>query len=150
MLQTSYEMWGMAFVAVLTVVWTIKVLIRRSHRRSEVSAHDVIADSMGHDHDMAHRALMFLMTQKTDALLAALAHTIEQERQKLGGIVRNPSKPASIDAFQADAPVPPVAHQTTYEQILPMARSGAGVGSIARQLHLPEAEVCMVMRLHAA
>ena len=39
---------------------------------------------------------------------------------------------------------------TIYEQVLPLARKGASVGAIARQLDLSETEVSLVMRLDAA
>jgi hypothetical protein len=93
---------------------------------------------------------MFLMAQKTDSVLAALARTLEQERQKLGSVVRKPSMPEAIDALQAAAIPVSINRQATYDQILPMAHQGIAVATIARQLQLPEAEVSMVMQLNAA
>ena len=91
------------------------------------------------DHDVEHRALMFLMTQKTEAMLAALASTIEQERQKLGGIVINPSMAGTVDALREGAIAVPDNDKTIYDQVLPMAHQGMAVSAISRKLHLPEA-----------
>ncbi|WP_372683570.1 DUF2802 domain-containing protein, partial [Desulfosarcina sp.] len=107
-------------------------------------------NSFTRDNDIEHRALMFLMAQKTDSVLAALARTLEQERQKLGGVVRKPSMTDAIDALQAEATPASAPHHSSYDQILPMAHEGIGVANIARQLQLPEAEVSLVMRLNAA
>ena len=85
----------------------------------------------------------------TALVLAALARTIEQKRQKLGVVVRNPSMTGAIDAFQAEANRVSDNGQSSCDQILPMARNGIAVPKIARQLQLPEAEVAMVLRLNA-
>ncbi|MGD9309449.1 MAG: hypothetical protein PVG51_09940 [Desulfosarcina sp.] len=150
MLQVSYETWGFGIIGLLLAVWTIKRIIRRMRNADgRQSTHRPHIRDAG-CHDIEHRALVFLMTQKTDALLAALARTIELERQKLGGIVRNPSIAGVVNTPQADVMPEPMNHPSPYDQILPMARNGAGAADIARQLDLPEAEVSMVMRLKAA
>ena len=100
--------------------------------------------------DIEHRALMFLMAQKTDSVLASLAQAIDQERQKLGGVVRNPSMTEALDALPAAAPSSAGNPDSKYERVIPMARSGMDAADISRQLQLPEAEVSMVMRLNAA
>ena len=150
MLQVSYETWGLGIIGLLLAVWTLKIIIRRK-RNSDGRQSTHRPQMLGpNHHDVEHRALMFLMTQKTDALLAALARTIELERQKLGGIVRNPSMTGAADISEADTMLKPMDRSSVYDQILPMARGGAGVVDIARQLDLPEAEVSMVMRFEAA
>jgi hypothetical protein len=109
-----------------------------------------IVESTCRDHDIEHRALMFLMTQRTDSILAALADTIEQERQKLGGVVRKPSMTEAVDGLPSAAETVATHRSSPHDRILPMANDGVAVATIARQLQLPEAEVCMVMRLNAA
>ena len=102
------------------------------------------------DRDIEHRALMYLMAEKTDSLLSALAKTIEQERQKLGVVVRKPSIPEEIDAHHERAAVPSEGSQPAYDQVLPLASAGTPIETIARQLNLSEAEVSLVVRLDAA
>lgn len=150
MLHTSYETWGVAVFALLIGIWIIKRCFARKSLESGGNLNGAIVNTSCRDHDVEHRALMFLMTQKTDSMLAALARTIEQERQKLGGFVRKPSMNKAIDALQASAE-PAATHLLfAYDQILPMANDGMAITTIARQLQLPEAEVSMVMRLNAA
>ena len=150
MLHASHEIWGVTIVVIMIGVWTIKRLIRRKRSGKTGTLPGAIANCLENDHDVEHRALMFLMNQKTEAMLAALARTIEQERQKLGGIVINPSMAEPVDALQEVATATRDNDGSNYDQILPMARQGMTVGAISRQLHLPEAEVSMVMRLKAA
>ena len=104
------------------------------------------------DHDIQHRALMFLMAQKTDSMLAALAGTIAQERQKLGAVVRKPSMNEALDAFQAETSggSGQMAGPKNQAQIMPMIQNGITVSMIARRLDLPEAEVSLVMQMNAA
>lgn len=150
MLQASYEIWGVVATALLIGVWILKRCIARKNPDPANRLDQEIVDSTCRDHDIEHRALMFLMAQKTDSVLAALAHTIEQERQKLGGVVRKPSMTEAIDALPAAAVTVATNRSSSYDRILPMANDGVAVATIARQLQLPEAEVCMVMRLNAA
>lgn len=150
MLHNSYEIWGVAIVALLIGSWIIRGIIRRKNTEGDCRSNPAKFNASRRNHDTEHRALMFLMTQKTDSVLAALARTIEDERQKLGVDVRNPSMTAAVDAFQPEA-IPVSDHrQSPYDQILPMANNGIAVATIARQLQLPEAQVSMVMRLNAA
>ena len=137
MLQASHEIWGIIIFAIMIGAWTIKILIRRKRSGKSDTLSGAIVNGPENDHDVEHRVLMFLMNQKTEAMLAALARTIEQERQKLGSIVINPSMADPIDALQEDSTVTPDNHGSNYDQVLPMA-------------HLPEAEVSMVKRLKAA
>jgi hypothetical protein len=150
MLHASYEIWGVAVIALLIGFWIIKRVFARKSTESANRLDNVIVNSSCRDHDIEHRALMFLMTQKTDSVLAALTRTIEEERQKLGGIVRKPSMTEAIDAFQAAAIPVATNRPSAYDQILPMSNEGVAVANIARQLQLPESEVSMVMRLNAA
>jgi len=150
MLQASYEIWGVAVIALLIGVWIVKRGIARKNLDPANRLDRKIVDSTCRDHDIEHRALMFLMTQKTDSVLAALARTIEQERQKLGGVVRKPSMAETIDALPAADLTVETNRSSAHDRIIPMANAGVAVPAIARQLQLPEAEVCMVMRLNAA
>jgi hypothetical protein len=150
MLQASYEVGGLAIVMLLIGMWLVRRRIRRKRATAETSQALLAQVAPHQQHDIEHRALMFLMNQKTDAVLAALSRTIEQERQKLGGIVRNPSMAVAIDAFQAESMSPNATPPSAHDQIQPLALSGMAVDAIARQLRLPEDEVSMVMRLNAA
>ena len=150
MLHASYEIWGVAVTALLIGLWIIKRCIARKSPEPGNAIDSELFNSSCRDRDIEHRALMFLMAQKTDSVLAALARTLEQERQKLGSVVRKPSMPEAIDALQAAATPVSIHRQATYDQILPMAHQGITVATIARQLQLPEAEVSMVMQLNAA
>ena len=150
MLHASYEIWVVAVTVLLIGFLSIKRHISRKNLEKAGGLNRAVVNTACQDHDIEHRALMFLMAQKTDSVLAALARTIQQERQKLGGVVRKPSMPEAVDAFQAAAMPVPTAGPSTYDQILPMARDGIAVASIARQLQLPEAEISMVMRLNGS
>jgi hypothetical protein len=150
MLQTSYAIWGVIVIVLLIGFWILKrCVFRKIHRTADGSDFATFNASFS-DHDIEHRALMFLVTQKTDSVLAALTRTIEQERQKLVGVVRKPSMTDAMDAWSAAATPVPTGGQSSYDRILPMVRDGVAVATIARQLQLPEAEVCMVMQLNAA
>jgi hypothetical protein len=149
MLHASYEIWGLGLALGLAGVWSFKSLLgrRRKKRGNEVSSGIREASLPGGD--IEHRALMFLMARQTDSVLATLARAIDQERQKLGGVVRNPSMSEALDAMQA-AGSSAEPSRPNYGEVIPMARGGMNVADIARQLRLPEAEVDMVMRLNAA
>jgi hypothetical protein len=150
MLHASYGIWGVSVIVLLIGFWIVKRCIFRKRPETVSGLDRATFNTTCRDHDIDHRALMFLMAQKTDSMLAALVRTIKQERQKLGGVVRNPSMVEAVDAFQAAAIPVSTRHQSSYDRILPMAHDGVAVATIARQLQLPEAEVCMVMRLNAA
>lgn len=150
MLQASYAIGGVSVIVMLIGFWIVKRWFSRKSPETASGLDGDTGNTTCRDHDFEHRALMFLMAQKTDSVLAALTRTIEQERQKLGGLVRKPSMIEAVDAFQPAALPVSTSHRSTYDQILPMAHDGIAVGTIARQLKLPEAEVCMVMRLSAA
>ena len=149
MLQASHEIWGVTIIAFLVGVWIIKRLIDRNRSGKWEPQPGKSIHGPDNHHDIEHRALMFLMTQKTEAMLAALARTIEQERQKLGGVI-NPSMAGPIDALRDDAIAVPDNDKANYDQVLPMARQGMAASAIPRELHLPEAEVSMIMRMKAA
>ena len=149
MLHASYEIWGVVLVALLIGTLFFKAFLKRRRNRRELGSLPVEKEAGAYRGDIEHRALMFLMAQKTDAVLAALAQAIDQERQKLGGIVINPSMAEALDAMPAAA-TPAGKPQPDYKRVIPMARSGMDAADIARQLQLPEAEVSMVMRLNAA
>ena len=152
--DASYAIWGGAFATISALL--LGVFVKRSinhwkqifHMKSQPAADAPIhADAM---QDSEHRALMFLMNQKTDSMLAALAKTIEQERQKLGVVVRKPSIPIEIDTHHEKAAIPSEGSQRAYDQVLPLASAGTPIETIARQLDLSEAEVSLVVRLDAA
>jgi hypothetical protein len=150
MLHASYQIAGLAVALVLIGMWVIR---RRIRRRRETA--DAGHASMGQvapepQHEVEHRALIYLMNQKTDALLAAMSRTIEQERQKLGGIVRNPSMAVALDAFQMQAVSKKALQPSIHEQIACLARTGMSVDAIASHLRIPQDEVAMVVRLNAA
>ncbi|MBR9985562.1 MAG: hypothetical protein KFF68_06595 [Desulfosarcina sp.] len=150
MLHASYGIWGVCIIVLLLGFWIIKRCFSGKSPKTASELDRATFNTTGQDHDVEHRALMFLMAQKTDSILAALAQTIMQERQKLGGVVRNPSNVEAVETFQPAALPVSTSDQSSHDQILPMAHEGIAVATIARQLQLPEAEVCMVMRLNAA
>jgi hypothetical protein len=149
MLHAGYEIVGVTIMALLIGGWALKRFFCRTRSQPAVARGDTILNDSHPSHDIQHRALMYLMSQKTESVLAALARTIEQERQKLGVIVRNPSMVEAIDAFETASAPGSENRQSCYGRILPMAKGGMAVSKIARQLHLPEAEVVLVMRLNA-
>ncbi len=102
------------------------------------------------EHELEHRALIYLMTQKTDSVLGALANTIEQERQKLGIVVRKPSKVKTVDLPPSAALDDKECCFSVYDRIMPLIDEGFTVSKIARKLELPELEISMVMRLNAS
>lgn len=150
MLHASYEIGGLAVALVLIGMWVIRRRIRRSRETADTEHALMGQVAPEPQHDAEHRALMYLMNQKADALLAALSRTIEQERQKLGGIVRNPSMAVALDAFQMQAVSKKALQPSIHEQIAPLARTGMTVEAIASQLRLPQDEVAMVVRLNAS
>jgi len=151
MLHASYEILGLAVVASLAGIWVVRRAVRRLRNRNEARPPIAGANSESVRSDIEHRALMFLMSQKTDSVLAALADAIDRERQKLGVVVRNPSMEAAVDALRrTEAPTAATPPPAKLDQILPLARTGQATSTIARRLRLPETEVAMVIRLHAA
>lgn len=154
LLDASYAIWGGAFATLLTLLTGVFVVRGVNHVKQIFKVYqEVIPDGPQQttvQRDLENRALMFLMSQKTDSMLAALAKTIEQERQKLGVVVRNPSMTEGIDACEVPTPDVSDRLQTEYEQILPMAQNGMNTSTIADRLRLSEAEVSLVMRLNAA
>ncbi len=149
MLHASYEVGGLALVVLLIGVWIVRRLVSRKTYDREGGLIHAVSNPCDPEHDIQHRALMFLMAQKTDSMLAALAGTIEQERQKLGAVVRKPSMTEALDSFQDDAVAGSDDSQNPHAQIIPMVRNGITVSTIARRLELPEAEVSLVMQMNA-
>lgn len=150
MLHVSYEILGVCVVALLVGCWAIKKGVSRKSPKRGDGVNGAAINSPCTDHDIEHRALMFLMAQRTDSILGALARTIEQERQKLGTVVRKPSMDEALGAYEANQVNVPENGQSLYDRVLSMARSGITASKISRQLQLPEAEVSMIMRLDAA
>ena len=149
-MHTSYEIWALAAIGLLIGAWGLRTIKHRITRVLAIESKGVTPDCSCRDHDLDHQALVFLMDQKTDSMLAALARTIENERKKLGMGVRKSSMTPAIDAL-AEIKVPSATDlPSRYNQILPLATSGLAIAKIARELHLPEAEVSMVLRLNAA
>jgi len=150
MVHVSHEIWLLGVVALLIGILILKAAIRRKHASG---AKEIVQDagpsSIAHQ-DVEHRALMYLMAEKTDSLLGALAKTIEQERQKLGGVVRNPSMVSILDRLQSTSAAAENGCAANYDAVGPMAQQGMDAEAIARQLRMPEEEVALVMRLKAA
>lgn len=154
LMDASYAIWGGALAALLTLLLVVSIMrgVRYLKRVFKIHPADEPAAFIQADgpKDIEHRALMFLMNQKTDSMLAALANAIAQERQKLGVIVRNPSMPDGFDVDDEPRVENPDASQSTSARVLSMARKGTSMKTIARQLDLSEAEVSLVMRLNPA
>ena len=154
LLDASYAIWGGAFAALFSLLLGIFVVRSINHVKHVFQVRPEYGPDATNPADMMqdtqHRVLMFLMNQKTDSILAALAKTIEQERQKLGVIVRNPSMTEGIDDSDPLTPEISDRPQTAYQNILPLAQNETPVEEIARQLELSEAEVSLVMRIDAA
>lgn len=150
MLIVNYEFWGFVVVAMLAGVWMVRMTARRLRKRGATEpcrSGSVFPESQA---EIEHRALMFLMTQKTDSVLAALARTIDEERQKLGVVVRNPTMGEQVDGLMMEAHRDEPNARSDIERVLPLAREGVPEAAIARRLNLPESEVQMVLRLRAA
>lgn len=153
-MDASYVIWGVAFDVTITLLLGVLVicvakLMRHDSRASGANPVDRANGEAQRKKD--RHALMLLMNQKTDNMLSALAIAIEQERQKLGMNVRNPSITEDIDACKR--PVLEISCQTQtdeHEKILSLAQDGTAIPTIARQLEMSEAEVTLVMRLNAA
>ena len=149
MLHPNHAVWGIVLVVLLVAFLFVKRFIRRRSAVGNALLNGLSADRELNLHELEHRALMFLVNQKMDAVLAAMGHTIDEERQKLGAAVMNPSS-------EDDAPMPaaatPERENATppYARAVAMHREGLSVAVIARQLQLPEAEVALVTRLNAA
>ena len=150
MLIVNYEFWGVVVAAILFCGWVVKMAVRRIRRKDKRDPHHSRTVFQESPTDIEHRALMFLMTQKTDSVLAALARTIDEERQKLGVAVRNPTIGEPVDGINTQAYRPEAHARPDIERILPLARKGMSEAAIARRLKLPETEVQMVLRLRAA
>jgi hypothetical protein len=147
MLQVSYQLFGVVFLIALVGCWGGH---RLRKRRRIVPNGDHPADtknSLPSGDDIEHRVLMYLMAQKTESILAALANTIDQERQKLGGIVRNPSVDAAGSGLRIGPTQVAAKSPSGDMEIFTLARQGRDVSGIARRLELCEDEVRMVMRL---
>jgi hypothetical protein len=150
MLHAGYEIFGIGMVALLIGLFAIRSMIRRNRTQAGNFSSMDAANESETNHEIEHRVLMYLMARKTDSVLAALAKTIQQERQKLGSVVRNPSLDMAAETMPQDVFTVKDKGQTKYARVLPLARKGAAADAIARQLHLPEAEVAMILRLNAA
>jgi hypothetical protein len=151
MLQNSYEIWGVAIVVILMGIWAIRHMIRRENKFYVDGRTVPDATVLNTDHSMEHRVLIFLMAQQTESILAALARTIDEERQKLGRVVRKPTiSRAMVDDHAEKSHGSERRDSAPYEHILPMARKGISSPMIARQLQLPESEISLFLRLHAA
>lgn len=107
------------------------------------------AKVLSEQHQLEHRALIYLMTQKTDSVLAALSRTIEQERFKLGVIDSNLFEKETLDAVDPCLADDFNRQSTIYDQIMPLAHEGVDPSRIAQTLALPESEVSMVLRLQS-
>jgi hypothetical protein len=105
-------------------------------------------DLLSKEHELQHRALVYLMTQKTDSVLAALSKTIENERRKLGVEKLQPLGDVPIHQQYVQTEFDDNTQGHDVDQILSMANNGETISKIARQLVLPENEISMVLRLN--
>ena len=131
MVHVSHEIWMLGIVVLLVGILVLKVVIRRiktGRMDSDIPAAE--QSSMNHQ-DIEHRALMYLMAEKTDSLLGALAKTIEQERQKLGGVVRNPSMADSLDRLKTAAAATENGRASNYDAVGTMVQQGMDAAAIA-------------------
>ena len=153
MVEANYAIWGGASavsVILFVGVWVARAVNRRRQRRRPFGF-ELEAEGASLQEQVAqHEALMKLMNQGTDCLLASLARSIELERQKLGTVVRNPSTAESGGPFTLQAEPAAEETPTAYERILPLAGDGLDAPGIARRLNLSEAEVALVMQMRAA
>lgn len=153
-INAGYAIWGGALFMLCTLLLVISVMKLVKRLKFVLAEHDEkdpfenrLAGSI---EGAEHRALMFVMDQKLDSVLSAIAQTIEKERQKLGVVNETPS----IDLEADEDLVAPVKLsnrlQSAYQQVGPLAKNGTSLKAIAKQLELSEAEVSLVMRLDAA
>ena len=150
MVHVSHEIWALTIVALLIGLLILKTAIRR---KKAANAMATIRDSGPYASahaDIEHRALMYLMAEKTDSLLGALAQTIEQERQKLGGVVRNPSMAITLDQMQTAATPAKDSRTVADDAVGPLAQKGIDAAAIAHQLRMQEEEVALILQLNAA
>jgi hypothetical protein len=123
-------------------------------RRDPVNAHAVCrpaADPSPREVTADQRNLAEQLTRQTDSILAALARTIELERQRIGMPGVGHPKDGDHQDRCGDAMAlsfPPDHPQPIFGRIRPLLEKGCGVQRIARELHLPEAEVDMAINLH--
>ncbi|MFO7644678.1 MAG: hypothetical protein R6W95_09875 [Desulfosarcina sp.] len=149
MLHVGYGIGGVGLALLLLggwILWRLRTLQAVPASRGLSAEPDSVPSN---EREIDPRALMVMVTRKTDTLLAALARTIDQERQKLGIAVRDPSITAALDPVWATAPPSGDGRRADVDQIVVMAREGVPAAMIARRLQLPEAQVAMVMRLNA-
>jgi len=151
MVYVSHEIWALGIVALLVGILILKAAFRRFKTGQANTTIDNAGSLAGTTcQDIEHRALMYLMAEKTDSLLGALAKTIEQERQKLVGVVRNPSMAQALDRLPSVPAEDQNGRTTKFDAVGPMAKQGMDATAIARQLRMPEAEVALAMRLKVA
>jgi len=128
MIQRRYELMGTILIILLAGGWIVSAIHRRRYSRS-FDWRETQFPGIRDMHDVEHRALVYVMVQRTDSILAALARTIEEERQKLGAIVRNPSMDGALVARQADTLVMRPGSAAISEKAPQPASSGATVRS---------------------
>lgn len=151
MFYATFAIWGGALIVLILLLagtWIVSVVMQRrgTLRQADMGA---AAPSPTHSSDTSPRTMpMVHIAQQTEAVLAALAQAIEQERQKLGVIVRNPSPVEAVEP--APMPAAPVSEdaRTPYGRVLPLADAGMEIATIARQLNVSEAEVSLVMHMN--
>ena len=154
-IDANYAIWGGAFVVFCTLLactWTFRG-IKEYKKVLPISTPGMeLPDAFQQQHDFHHQALVYLMTQKTDQALAALSRTIEQERQKLGVVVGNPSTESKEQAAKVsglaslnDDRLPGF----SYENIIPLSEDGMDIPAIAYQLQISEEEVSFFLRFNS-
>ena len=153
-MDAGYAIWGGALAALVTLLLVVFASRGIRHLKQVYDVYcSTVPDPPAHAEgigDAEHRALMYMMQQKTDSMLVELSRTIQRERQKLGVNVRNPSISDETGSNSGPAPGRSVPRQAVYAQVLPLAQNGTSVAAIARQLALSEAEVSLIVRLDAA
>ena len=153
MVEANYAIWGGALavsIFLFSGALIARLAARYRHRAQTIEFDPEMLDASLREHTTHHEALMRLMNQKTDRLLASLVLSIERERQKLDEVVRNPSMVESTRPFKLEPEPVPERTQTVYERILPLVGDGMDASGIARRLNLSEAEVALVMQTKAA
>lgn len=147
MVHAGYGIGAVGLTLLLFGAWTLWRLSGwGSGRSSNGAVHGSSPTSSRHP-DIEHQALVFLMTQKTDSVLAALADAIEQERHKLGVAGRRPMG-RTLEPVQAGPVSDMGLERSVFDRIGPMADDGVPLSTIAQRLNLPESQVAMVMRLN--
>ncbi|BBO79814.1 hypothetical protein DSCO28_03800 [Desulfosarcina ovata subsp. sediminis] len=130
MLHLSYEICGVILAVLLAGGGIAVVVVRRKLAFAGRLTSCVDEKKISAQHELEHRALVFLMTQKTDSVLAAISQTIEAERQKLGAFVMDPSINEAVETLE---------HQQTSLQVELAATQVRETPAQLQTAHVPAA-----------